>query len=349
MRTFLLTILVLLLVALDLLAGGGGLGMASGVVLLKLRLPRVLTALLAGGALSLSGMQMQAIFRNPLSDPHIMGVSAGAGLGASVAVVATAGAGILTHSLALPGAAFAGAAVVSALILLLARRVSAPTSLLIAGVMLGFVFSAVSAILQYTANEESLKIYYSWAAGSFEGTRYGEILVMALATLAGLLLTLANGRGLDLILFGEDFAALSGADVRRIRFGAMAATCLMTGTVTAFCGPIGFVGIIAPHIARRIQESSVHRKILPTVLLTGSGNPAVGPQRKRQDNADEDACRPYPAAGRNAPGGGCRYGPDADSQGQGILRTGISGPLRSGRVVRCGGPGDSRDRRPGGP
>ena len=271
MRTFLLTILVLLLVALDLLAGGGGLGMASGVVLLKLRLPRVLTALLAGGALSLSGMQMQAIFRNPLSDPHIMGVSAGAGLGASVAVVATAGAGVLTHSLALPGAAFAGAAVVSALILLLARRVSAPTSLLIAGVMLGFVFSAVSAILQYTANEESLKIYYSWAAGSFEGTRYGEILVMALATLAGLLLTLANGRGLDLILFGEDFAALSGADVRRIRFGAMAATCLMTGTVTAFCGPIGFVGIIAPHIARRIQESSVHRKILPTVLLTGSG------------------------------------------------------------------------------
>ena len=171
MRTFLLTILVLLLVALDLLAGGGGLGMASGVVLLKLRLPRVLTALLAGGALSLSGMQMQAIFRNPLSDPHIMGVSAGAGLGASVAVVATAGAGILTHSLALPGAAFAGAAVVSALILLLARRVSAPTSLLIAGVMLGFVFSAVSAILQYTANEESLKISLEKRLTFLDGSR----------------------------------------------------------------------------------------------------------------------------------------------------------------------------------
>ena len=271
MRTFLLVILVLLLAALDMLAGGGGIGVASGVVLLKLRLPRVLTALLAGSALSLSGMQMQAIFRNPLSDPHIMGVSAGAGLGAAVAVVATAGAGVLTHSLALSGAAFAGAVVVSVLILLIARRVSAPTSLLIAGVMLGFVFSAVSAILQYTANEESLKLYYSWAAGSFEGSRYGEIIVMAVATLAGVLMTLANGRGLDLILFGEDFAALSGANVGRIRLRAMASTCLMTGVVTAFCGPIGFVGIIAPHIARRVCRSSAHRRILPTVLLIGSG------------------------------------------------------------------------------
>ena len=271
MRNFLLATLVILLAALDMLAGGGGIGVASGVVLLKLRLPRVLTALLAGSALSLSGMQMQAIFRNPLSDPHIMGVSAGAGLGAAVAVVATAGAGILTHSLALSGAAFAGAVVVSVLILLIAQRVSAPTSLLIAGVMLGFVFSAVSAILQYTANEESLKLYYSWAAGSFEGSRYGEILVMAVATLAGVLLTLANGRGLDLILFGEDFAALSGANVRGIRLRAMASTCLMTGVVTAFCGPIGFVGIIAPHIARRLRGSSSHRRILPMVLLTGSG------------------------------------------------------------------------------
>jgi iron complex transport system permease protein len=270
MRTFLLVILVLLLAALDMLAGGGGIGVASGVVLLKLRLPRVLTALLAGSALSLSGMQMQAIFRNPLSDPHIMGVSAGAGLGAAVAVVATAGAGVLTHSLALSGAAFAGAVVVSVLILLIARRVSAPTSLLIAGVMLGFVFSAVSAILQYTANEESLKLYYSWAAGSFEGSRYGEIGVIAAATVAGILLTLANARGLDIILFGDDFASLSGADVGKIRICAMAATCLMTGAVTAFCGPVGFVGIIAPHIARRLRGSTAHRKVLPCALLTGS-------------------------------------------------------------------------------
>ena len=269
-RTLVLLAAVLLLAGLDLLCGGGGVGMAEGAVLLKLRLPRVLTAILSGAALALSGVQMQAIFRNPLSDPHIMGVSAGAGLGAAIAVVATAGAGMWLHGLALSGAAFAGAALVSVLIILLSRRISRPTTLLIAGVMLGFIFSAGSSVLQYTANEESLKLYYSWAAGSFEGSRYGEIVVMAAATILGILLTLRNARGLDIILFGDDFAALSGANVGRIRIRAMAATCLMTGAVTAFCGPIGFVGIIAPHIARRIALTTVHRRILPAVLLSGS-------------------------------------------------------------------------------
>ena len=269
-RILTLLAIVLLLAGLDLLCGGGTVGFAAGAVLFKLRLPRVLTALLSGAALSLSGMQMQAIFRNPLSDPHIMGVSAGAGLGAAIAVVATAGAGIWLHGIALSGAAFAGATLVSLLIILLSRRIQRPTTLLIAGVMLGFIFSAASSVLQYTANEESLKLYYSWAAGSFEGSRYGEIGVIAAATVAGILLTLANARGLDIILFGDDFASLSGADVGKIRICAMAATCLMTGAVTAFCGPVGFVGIIAPHIARRLRGSTAHRKVLPCALLTGS-------------------------------------------------------------------------------
>ena len=269
-KTLSLAALVLLLAGVDLLCGGGGLSTAPEAVMLKLRLPRVLTALLAGSALALSGMQMQAIFRNPLSDPHIMGVSAGAGLGAAIAVVATAGAGMLVHGVALSGAAFAGAAVVSLIIILISRRIGNPVTLLISGVMLGFIFSAVSSILQYTAGEESLKIYYSWAAGSFEGSRYGEIGIIALATLAGILLTLKNARGLDVILFGEDYAALAGADVRRIRRNAMIATCLMTGAVTAFCGPVGFVGIIAPHIARSLKGSSMHRRILPSAMLSGS-------------------------------------------------------------------------------
>ena len=269
-KTLSLAALVLLLAGVDLLCGGGGFSTAPEAVMLKLRLPRVLTALLAGSALALSGMQMQAIFRNPLSDPHIMGVSAGAGLGAAIAVVATAGAGMLVHGVALSGAAFAGAAVVSLIIILISRRIGNPVTLLISGVMLGFIFSAVSSILQYTAGEESLKIYYSWAAGSFEGSRYGEIGIIALATLAGILLTLKNARGLDVILFGEDYAALAGADVRRIRRNAMIATCLMTGAVTAFCGPVGFVGIIAPHIARSLKGSSMHRRILPSAMLSGS-------------------------------------------------------------------------------
>ncbi len=269
-RTVSIALLVLLLAGVDLLCGGGGFSAAPEAVMLKLRLPRVLTALLAGAALALSGMQMQAIFRNPLSDPHIMGVSAGAGLGAAIAVVATAGAGMLVHGVALSGAAFAGAALVSLMIILISRRIGDPVTLLISGVMLGFIFSAVSSILQYTAGEESLKIYYSWAAGSFEGSRYGEIGIIALALLVGILLTLKNARGLDIILFGDEYAALAGADVRSIRRGAMTATCLMTGAVTAFCGPIGFVGIIAPHIARRLTGTSMHRRVLPAAMLSGS-------------------------------------------------------------------------------
>lgn len=269
-KTLLLLALVLLLSGVDLLCGGGGLGWESGAILVKLRLPRVLTALIAGAALALSGLQMQAVFRNPLSDPHIMGVSSGAGLGAAIAVVSVTGGGIWLHSLALPGAAFLGAAAVSLIVILIARRIGNPTTLLITGVMLGFIFSAASSILQYTANEESLKLYYSWAAGSFEGSRYGEIGIMAGALAAGLALTLINARGLDIILFGEEYAALAGADVRRIRLLSMTATCLMTGCVTAFCGPIGFVGIIAPHLARRLLGKSVHRRVIPAAVLSGA-------------------------------------------------------------------------------
>ena len=261
---------VLLLAGVDLLCGGGGISIEGGAVLMKLRIPRVLTAILAGAALAVSGTQMQAIFRNPLSDPHIMGVSAGAGLGAAIAVTAVSGAGFWLHGFALSGAAFAGAAAVSALIILLSRRIGSSTTLLIAGVMLGFIFSAGSSVLQYTANEESLKLYYSWAAGSFEGIRYGELILMAVALAAGIILYLINARGLDIILFGEDYAALAGADVRQIRRLAMVSTCLMTGFVTAFCGPVGFVGIIAPHIARRLGGTTVHRGVLPAAILYGS-------------------------------------------------------------------------------
>lgn len=261
---------VLLLAGVDLLCGGGGISLEGGAVLMKLRIPRVLTAILAGAALAVSGAQMQAIFRNPLSDPHIMGVSAGAGLGAAIAVTAVSGAGFWLHGFALSGAAFAGAATVSALIILLSRRIGSSTTLLIAGVMLGFIFSAGSSVLQYTANEESLKLYYSWAAGSFEGIRYGELILMAVALAAGIILYLINARGLDIILFGEDYAALAGADVRQIRRLAMVSTCLMTGFVTAFCGPVGFVGIIAPHIARRLGGTTVHRRVLPAAILYGS-------------------------------------------------------------------------------
>ena len=261
---------LLALLSLDLLVGGGGVSFVTGALLWKLRLPRVLTAMLAGGALAASGAQMQAVFRNPLADPHIMGVSGGAGLGAAIATMALGTSAAVFTGFTVAVAAFLGAFVAAALVVAVSARFKSATTLLVFGVMLVFIFSALSSVLQYTAGEESLKLFYSWMAGSFSGCRYLEIALMAGALAIGLILAFCNGKGLDIILFGEEYATLSGASTRRILILSMLSCCLMTGTVTAFCGPLGFVGIVAPHLARRLTGSSTHRRVLPCSLATGA-------------------------------------------------------------------------------
>ena len=264
------TFLLIVLLGLDLCIGGGSFSLAAGAVLWKLRVPRALTAMIAGGALAASGAQMQAVFRNPLADPHIMGVSGGAGLGAAVATMALGTSAVFFTGFTVAVAAFLGAFVAAALVVAVSARFRSVTTLLVFGVMLGFIFSALSSVLQYTAGEESLKLFYSWMAGSFSGCRYVEMALMAGALLIGLVLAFVNGKGLDIILFGEEYATLSGASTRRILVLSMLSCCLMTGTVTAFCGPLGFVGIVAPHLARRISGSSAHRQVLPCSLATGA-------------------------------------------------------------------------------
>lgn len=263
-----LCLALILLAGLDLLTGNG-FGPVGGVILWNLRLPRMLTAVIAGASLALAGMQMQALFRNPLADPHIMGVSGGAGLGAAIVALALGTSAAWFSGMSMALAAFAGAFLTSLLIVVLSTRLRA-TTLLILGVMLGFVFSALSSILQYSAGEESLKLFYSWMAGSFSGTRPAELAIMAAALLTGLILAIWNRKGLDIILFGESYASFSGAPLRRIRTLSMLSASLMTGIVTAFCGPLGFVGIVAPHLSRRISGSSAHAKVLPATLATGA-------------------------------------------------------------------------------
>ena len=271
-KIFLLTVAVLSLAGIDLATGGAGLGVTDTSIFLKLRLPRMLTAVLAGASLSLAGLQMQSVFRNPLADPHIMGVSAGAGTGAAMAtlLIGTALPAVLS-GLTVAAAAFAGALLTSLLVVAVASKFQSATTLLIFGVMLGFIFSAATSILEYSANAESLKVFYSWSAGSFSGSRPGEIAVIAGALLFGAALTYVNSKGLDIALFGDEYASLAGADISRIRGVAMIGSCLMAGAVTAFCGPLGFVGIVAPHIARGFLGTSVHVKVIPAVMLTGAG------------------------------------------------------------------------------
>ena len=262
---------VILLSVLDILVGGAGFGMPDSVILTKLRLPRMLTAVLAGASLALAGLQMQSIFRNPLADPHIMGVSAGAGTGAAIAtiLVGTSLPAALS-GLTVVSAAFLGALLTSVLVVMVASRVQSATTLLIFGVMLGFVFSAITSIIEYSANAESLKVFYSWSAGSFIGNSPTGIIIIAGALFVGLLLALLNNRGLDLALFGEDYTVMAGGSPSRIMNISMVGSCLMAGAVTAFCGPLGFVGIVSPHIARTLSGSSAHRRTIPVAMLVGA-------------------------------------------------------------------------------
>ena len=265
----------LLLAGLDLVTGNG-LSCPEGIIFWKLRLPRMLTALVAGASLALSGAQMQAIFRNPLADPHIMGVSGGAGLGAAIAALAISGLSPWAGGLTMVSAAFAGALLTGFVIMAVASRTTSASTLLLVGVMLGFVLSAVSSLLQYSAGEESLKLFYSWMAGSFSGASYTGLAVMGSLLLAGFVLAFGQFKGLDLVLFGDEFAALSGAPLKALRFRTVLGCSLMTGAVTAFCGPLGFVGIVAPHIVRRLLGTSSHRCVLPWSLMTGASLALAG-------------------------------------------------------------------------
>lgn len=242
-------------------------GIADAAVLWHLRLPRTATALLAGAAMALSGSQMQSIFRNPLADPHIMGISSGAAFGAALATMHT-GAALAGMSIAI--SASIGAAGAAGIILYASGRFRNASILLIFGVMLGFIITAIVSILQFSSDAESLKIFYSWSAGSFTNTTWTETAIIAVTLVAGLIIALFNHKGLDLILFGDEFTELSGGTPSNIRLSALLSCSLMTGAVTAFCGPLGFVGIIGPHIAKALLGTSSHKLVLPASLLTGS-------------------------------------------------------------------------------
>ena len=261
--------LLVILAAADLACGGA----AGAQVLMHLRTPRVLTALLAGAALALAGTQMQSVLRNPLADPHIMGVSAGAALGAASATMLGSHIQSLLppfiQGLTIAGAAFIGAALTSTIILTASRRFRTASALLIFGVMLGFMVNAIVSILQFSTDAESLKMFYSWSAGSFSNSGWNEIGILSLILAAGLFLAIRNIKGLDIILFGDEFASMAGAPVHKIRLTSILSCCLTTAAVTAFCGPIGFVGIVAPHIARGLFKTSAHRVIIPASLMTG--------------------------------------------------------------------------------
>lgn len=268
-KSYFIAASILILITTSVLSTTAGTSGADARIIWFLRLPRCMTSILAGASLALAGLQMQSILRNPLADPHIMGVSAGSALGAAAATLCGITGGIAS-ALSIAGAAIIGAAATSIAIMTASRKFAGASTLLVFGVMLGFIINAVISILQFSSDAESLRIFYSWSAGSFSHTTWSQIMTMAIVLCIGFIIAYRGRKGLDIILFGEEFAQLAGADTGHIRIRALLSCCLLTGTVTAFCGPLGFVGIVAPHISRHMTGTSSHATTLPITMLTGS-------------------------------------------------------------------------------
>ena len=239
------------------------------------RIPKMITALLAGMALSVCGVQMQTLFRNPLADPYVLGISSGAGLGVAFFVMGTSLFGIQAlipwlSDLGTAAFAWIGALSVMLLIVAASKRLKSNMTLLILGVMIGSAGSALIGLIQYFSNAPALKSYILWTMGSFGNVTGNRLLIMSGLCLTGLLISVFNIKDLNVLLMGEQYARNLGINISWVRNRIFVATTLLAGSVTAFCGPIGFIGIAVPHISRMIFNNANHRIMIPASALTGS-------------------------------------------------------------------------------
>lgn len=262
---------------LTVLAGGEASRTSWTNIVLKFRLPKAITAALAGAALGASGLMMQTFFRNPLADPFVLGISSGASLGVALVVLSAgtvggtllAGFG-LSGDLLLAAAAAAGAGVSLLGVLLVAQRVHNSMTLLILGLMSGYLVSAVVSLLLYFTVPERIQAYITWTFGSFGGVTWDQIPILGAAVAVGLGIALTLTKSLNALLLGEVYARSLGIHLIPLRTVLILATALLAGAVTAFCGPIGFIGVAVPHLCRALFQTSDHRLLLPGAILMGA-------------------------------------------------------------------------------
>lgn len=272
-----LILLLLLLFVIDLMVGAADIPLSAlwtdGLehrILMQLRLPKALTAMIAGVALSLSGLQMQTLFRNPLAGPSVLGVSSGATLGVAFLVMLGSVLGFSAASGWMILCAVLGAMLILLVVLFISFRVQGGATLLIVGMMIGSVAGALVNVLQNYADPDSLKLYITWTLGSLAAVGWAEMRWLVALFLAGTALAILLIKPLNGLLLGEDYAASLGIPVRRVRTLLILSTGLLAGGVTAFCGPIAFVGVAVPHIARGLMRTSNHRLTLPAAALVGA-------------------------------------------------------------------------------
>ena len=245
-------------------------------IIVDFRLPKVVTALLAGAALGTAGLLMQTVFRNPLADPFVLGVNSGASLGVAIVLLALAPVGLsLTSGLVGSGqmllilASTGGAAATLFLVLILSRRVDI-MSVLIIGLMISYTIGALVSVLMFFSMAERLQSFINWSFGDYGNVSWLQMRYFAPAILGGLTLSTLFVKPLDALLLGEHYAASIGTQTKVVRFFVLLGASLLAGTVTGFCGPIGFLGIAAPHLCRYLFQSSQHRILIPASLLVGA-------------------------------------------------------------------------------
>ncbi len=260
----------------DILVGrGDALKPSWRYIVLESRLPQAITALLAGGSLAVSGLMLQTAFRNPLADPSIFGISSGAGLGVALTMLLLGGS-LSLGSLQVGGfvavivAAFIGAMAVTAVIFAFSTIVRNNVMLLIIGIMIGYLSSSAIALLNFFATDEGVKSYMVWGMGSFGGVTMRHMPIFASASLLGIMAAMLLIKPLNALMLGDRYAENLGISIRRVRNLLLAATGLLTAITTAFCGPIAFIGLAVPHVARLIFRTDNHRLLLPATLLCGS-------------------------------------------------------------------------------
>ncbi|WP_046300222.1 MULTISPECIES: iron ABC transporter permease [unclassified Mycobacterium] len=247
------------------------------VIVWNMRLPRVLTALAAGSALGVAGLQLQTLFRNTLADPYILGVSSGASLGVAV-VVLLGGAAAGGFTTAVAGASRAaeviaaalGAAAMLTLVLVLSRWTRSAATLLLIGVMIGAASTALVSLALVYSDPQRVQQYLLWGLGSFAGTGWADLELLLPLVAVGLLTAAMTIRPLNALLLGESYAATMGINVHRARIVTVVSASLLAGVTTAFCGPIAFLGLVVPHVARIVMGTSDHRVVVPAVVLLGA-------------------------------------------------------------------------------
>lgn len=244
----------------------------------KIRLPKALTAIIVGCGLSVSGLQMQTLFRNPLAGPSVLGITAGASLGVALVMLS---AGSITSlytikELGISGswliimASSMGAALIMILIVSISSALKDNVIVLIVGVMIGNITLSVISIWQYFSSPELIKDYLLWTFGSLGGVTGEQLLILAVVVFAGLLISFLSSKLLDALLLGDNYARSMGLTVKRARILIIGSTSILAGGITAFCGPIGFIGIAVPHLARALFNTSNHRILIPACCLIGT-------------------------------------------------------------------------------